>query len=90
MGVTFESNRPNAPETVTEVLVQPIAHRRRTVLGDKYASAGFVAFDGEPFAVPLIPRATACAYRFVRASAGEETALAPLGVVEVSLSGTAG
>lgn len=82
-GLRFSADRANAPGVVTELLIQPLENARRKAYRDKYASRGFVAFDGAPVEVAVAPGAYACAYRFVRPETGQETALVELGVAVV-------
>ncbi|RYG26564.1 hypothetical protein EON82_02830 [bacterium] len=84
--LTFSADRANAPGVVTELLIQPLANRRRAVYKDKYVSRGFFAFAPGSLeaTVECPPGAYACAIRFVRAATGQETAIVALGVVEVA------
>ena len=84
-GVVFTADQPNATGVVTELLLQPLRSGGRTPRPKAYASASFVAFaEGELAAtLAVAPGWYACAYRFVREATGQETALAPCGVVRV-------
>lgn len=68
---------------MTELLFQRLRARRVKPKADAYRTQTFVAFAGEPRAVLAAPGAVACAVRFVRAATGQESAVIPLGVVEV-------
>jgi hypothetical protein len=54
-------------------------------VGKDYASRGFAAFEAGTLEVtnPSKPGAWACAVRLVREDTGQETAVVPLGKVEV-------
>ena len=83
--VTFRASGPNAQGVATEILLQPLANGGRKPRPKGYASAGFVGFaagDLEATA-SVAPGWYACAYRFLRLESGQETALAPCGVVRV-------
>ena len=83
--LTFRASGPNAEGVVTELLTQRLKSRLRTPGADRYRTAGFVAFAAGALeaAVPVGPGAWACAVRFVRRDTGQETAVVPLGIVEV-------
>ena len=68
-----------------ELLVQKLKSRLRTPGADRYATAGFVAFVAGALEarVPVERGAWAVAVRFVRWDTGQETAVVPLGVVDV-------
>lgn len=83
--VRFESSAANSSGVVTELLLQPLRSIHRNAYPSKYRSQAFVAFSGAGLAhdVSVLPGPYSAAYRFVRLATGQETALAPLGLVVV-------
>jgi len=85
--VEVAADRPNSAGVMTELLFQPIAHRRRKVKTREWRSAGFVSFvsGGLVVEVPLPAGTYALAYRFVDGGSGQETAMASLGSAVVGV-----
>ena len=83
--LTFTASGPNAEGVVTELLTQRLKSRLRTPVGERYRSAGFVAFAAGALTVevPVKRGAVAVGVRFVRADTGQESPIVELGVLEV-------
>ena len=84
--LVFAANVPNAPDVVTEFVMQPLRHAVQAVIPDRYRSQGFHHFQSPDldFRLEVKPGWYACAYRFVHASTGQDTRIAPLPPVHVS------
>jgi hypothetical protein len=84
--IVFEASGPNSAGVVTELLLQKLKSRNRMPSAKDYRTQRFVAFAAGSLesTVPVEPGAYACAIRFVREATGQETALVPLGLMEVA------
>ncbi|NUL83174.1 MAG: hypothetical protein HUU60_10690 [Armatimonadetes bacterium] len=83
--ITFEANAPNGEAALTELLIQPLATGARAPLSKAYRTAAFVRFapGSLDYALLAPPGWYATAYRFVSPDTGQQTALAPCGIVRV-------
>ena len=83
--LVFTADAPNAPDVVTELVMQPLRHAVQAVVPDRYRSQGFhhFALGILEFRLEVKPGWYACAYRFVHANTGQDTRLAPLPPVQV-------
>ena len=79
-GIRFTATAANAPDVVTEILLQPLKHTGRTPIFDRYRSQAFVHFEAGSleFVLEVSPGAYAAAYRFVNSATGQEAGIAPL------------
>jgi hypothetical protein len=78
--VTFTASGANAAEVSTELLLQRLETRFRAAQPDKYRTQGFAAFtaDSRTWAVAPPRGWYAAAYRFVRTTTGQESAVIAL------------
>ena len=83
--VRFVATGTNAMGVVTELLAQKLKTLQRTPVLKEYRSQRFVAFapGGLEAEVAVGTGVWACAVRFVRQATGQETAVVPLGIVEI-------
>ena len=80
--IVVSASKSNAPDVVTEVLLQPLESVHRRTYPRKYRTAAVHAFvEGEPLALPAPGRVTAVAVRLIRASTGQAGDLMEVGVV---------
>ncbi|MCW5947255.1 MAG: hypothetical protein KIT74_09530 [Fimbriimonadales bacterium] len=85
--VRFAASGPNAPDVITEIMMQRLPNIRRSPK-PFYASAAFHVFESGAleFDMELDAGVYAFAYRFVRLSTGQSVEPWLLGVVEVEAS----
>lgn len=86
--VTFTATAANSAGTKTELLLQPLASPLRNPKPKGYRTQKFVTFIGGGLSsdVNVGPGYYAAAYRFVNTTTGQETALVPIGVAQVTLA----
>lgn len=86
--ITFTASAANALPNKTELLLQPLKSRNRNPQKGAYRSQAFVAFTAGSLSADVVvpPGYYAAAYRFVNLMTGQETALVPIGVHQVTLA----
>jgi hypothetical protein len=81
--IVVSASGSNAPDVVTEVLIQPLRSVHRRTYRERYRTAAVHAFAaGEPLALPTSGRVTAVAIRLIRASTGQAGDLVEIGVFQ--------
>jgi hypothetical protein len=90
--VTFTATGGNTVGTKTELLLQPLKSRNRNPQKGGYRTKSFVSFvpGTLSFDVNVPPGYYAAAYRFVNTTTGQETALVPIGVSQVTFAVSSG
>ena len=86
--VTFTANVANATGVATELLLQPLKSRNRTPQSHGYRSKAFFPFTSGSLSttVTVPPGWYAAGYRFVKLATGQETAIVPLTVNQVTFA----
>jgi hypothetical protein len=86
--ITFNASGPNTVGVKTELLLQPLASQHRTPQPRAYRSKAIVSLSSlNPSYELTVPAGWyAAAYRFVLTATGQETAIVPLNVQQVTLS----
>lgn len=82
--IVFTASGPNAPDSRTELLLQPLRFGSQAPQPRAYRTQAFAAFAPGALSatLPAAPGWYAAACRFVRADTGQETEVAAVGVVQ--------
>ena len=81
--IVVSASGSNAPDVVTEFLIQPLRSVHRRTYRERYRTAAVHAFvAGEPLVLPAPARVTAVAIRLIRTSTGQAGNLVEIGVFQ--------